>query len=310
MINWSFRPRAIAATVAAVAVTSILAAAPEALAAPSSSEADSTTSDADGGLTAVNKAMVSEFFEELFNEHDLSAIDTYVASDYIPHSPTIGDGAEAFKQAIMNREAIFPNDHNFIYRVFAENDLVLIHSDVVFTPGGPGQSNLDVFRVADGKIVEHWGEVQSAPATTASGNDMFATLSAPQTGDPDPRAPTARNKQIVLDYFTRLNKNHDLTAIDRYVDPTLFQHDPTLLNGSAATKSAYADIFANFPEFTTTSIKVVAEGDLISVRYHYQTSSSDLGQAVQDIFRVRAGKIVEHWSTKQDVPANSVSSMF
>jgi predicted SnoaL-like aldol condensation-catalyzing enzyme len=49
----------------------------------------------------------------------------------------------------------------------------------------------------------------------------------------------------------------------------------------------------------------IAQGDLVSIRYHYQANATDLGKAVVEVFRVRGGKIVEHWDTHQDVPATA-----
>jgi predicted SnoaL-like aldol condensation-catalyzing enzyme len=43
------------------------------------------------------------------------------------------------------------------------------------------------------------------------------------------------------------------------------------------------------------------------VRYHYQPTPADRGQAVAETFRVRDGKIVEHWDVVQDVPATSAN---
>src|SRR5882757_1506180 len=106
----------------------------------------------------------------------------------------------------------------------------------------------------------------------------------------------------------RLNKKQDLTAIDQFVSPSLVQHDPTLTNGSAAVQAAYAAQFAAFPNSTVSSLKVIADGDLVLVRYHAQTSATDLGQAVTEIFKVQHGQIVEHWNAVQNVPATSANN--
>ena len=47
----------------------------------------------------------------------------------------------------------------------------------------------------------------------------------------------------------------------------------------------------------------IAEGDLVAVHSHYVAIPGDRGRAVLDLFRVRDGKIVEHWDAVQDVPA-------
>jgi predicted SnoaL-like aldol condensation-catalyzing enzyme len=105
---------------------------------------------------------------------------------------------------------------------------------------------------------------------------------------------------------------HDLSAVRCYVSPSLYQHDPTLADGAAATEKAYAALFSAHPGYTAKVAKAVAEGDLVAVHTHVQNAPGDLGTSVYEIFRVSHGKIVEHWSVTQNVPATSVNgnSMF
>jgi predicted SnoaL-like aldol condensation-catalyzing enzyme len=51
----------------------------------------------------------------------------------------------------------------------------------------------------------------------------------------------------------------------------------------------------------------VAEGDFAAVRYHYRSAPADRGLAVNELFRVRDGKIVERWTVSQPVPATSAN---
>jgi predicted SnoaL-like aldol condensation-catalyzing enzyme len=291
------------ALTAAVSVSASLIAAPMASASAPAALPKQTTSRR--GETAANKTLVTAFFDGLFNKHDLSVVDAYISADtYIQHNPGLADGREAFR-VLAAQVAGNPQVHADIAKVVAQGDLVLIYSNSRFGPG-LGNSGTDTFRVSHGKLVEHWDTVQPVPASTVSGNDMFSTLSGPST--PGSSRLTNVNKRIVTDYFTRLNKRHDLRAIDRYLAPSLFQHDPTLANGSAATKASYATRFAAFPQSTASEAITIAEGDLVTVRYHSQTSATDLGQAVSEIFRVQHGKIVEHWTARQNVPATSANN--
>jgi predicted SnoaL-like aldol condensation-catalyzing enzyme len=139
---------------------------------------------------------------------------------------------------------------------------------------------------------------------------MFSTLSRPATATPAPKADTAGNKSLVLRYLRYLTDKHDLSAVKRYVSPSLHQHDPTLANGAAATTKAYAELFAARSDYAATVAK--AEGDLVAVHTHIQNAPGDLGTSLYEIFRARHGKIVEHWSVTQSVPATSVNgnSMF
>ncbi len=248
---------------------------------------------------AANKAMVTYFFDQLFNHHNLAVIDACIGPVYIQHNARFPDGADALRQLIQSQP---PGAHDPIERVAAQGDLVMIHHQTVTAAGIVGNAIMDVFRVSHGKIVEHWDVIQPVPATTASGNDMFATLST--SGNRS----TQLSERIVLDFYTGLTAKHDLRAVDRFVSPSLIQHDPALPNGSAAVKAAFAARLAANPQLTFSKLQVIADHDLVSLRYHVQNSPADLGQAVDDVYRVAGSRIVEHWSVVQNVPATSANS--
>jgi predicted SnoaL-like aldol condensation-catalyzing enzyme len=262
--------------------------------------------------TAANKALVVYVYDQLFNHANTSVIDKYVRSDYIQHNPTVANGPDALRQLVESLHASNPDSRNVIEHVVAQDDLVLLQSDAGVSATFGGVAIVDVFRVQDGKIAEHWDTIQPIPGSTASGHDMFSTLSRPATATPDPRADTARSESIVLSYLQGLTGRHNLSTVDRYVSPSLYQHDPTLADGAKATKKAYAELFAAYPGYTATVAKVVAEGDYVAVHTHVQDAPGDLGTSAYEVFRVRHGKIIEHWSVTQDVPATSVNgnSMF
>jgi predicted SnoaL-like aldol condensation-catalyzing enzyme len=58
-------------------------------------------------------------------------------------------------------------------RVFADGDYVLLHVHRMRTPGTRGDAIVDIFRLQDGKIAEHWDAIQPIPETSANANTMF-----------------------------------------------------------------------------------------------------------------------------------------
>lgn len=262
-------------------------------------------------LTATNKELVTYVYQQLFDQADLavigSVIDQYFGPTYTQHNPTDPDGVDALRGLVVFLHTTFPELHTQIERVVAEGDLVLLQSHAVAIPGTNGQNIIDIFRVANGRIVEHWDNLSDVSDTTVSGHDQFSTLSSPQTSVADPKSSTLLNKLIVKGYFAAVTKYHDLRAVDLIDARHLYQHDPNIADGSAATRQYYANIFAANPSATFTVARVIAEGDLVAVHSHFQKTPTDLGQSVVDIFRVRGGKIVEHWDGIQDVPATSAN---
>jgi predicted SnoaL-like aldol condensation-catalyzing enzyme len=58
-------------------------------------------------------------------------------------------------------------------RVIAEDDLVVLHYHLRMTPDDLGQAVVDIFRVEDDRIVEHWDVLQQVPAESANTNGMI-----------------------------------------------------------------------------------------------------------------------------------------
>lgn len=89
------------------------------------------------------------------------------------HNPQAPDGAPAIVAFMTRLVTENPEVHLDIRRVIAEDDLVMTHSLVTLSPGDRGTAVVDIYRLADGKIVEHWDVVQPVPMTAANGNTMF-----------------------------------------------------------------------------------------------------------------------------------------
>ncbi|MEZ4682923.1 MAG: nuclear transport factor 2 family protein [Caldilineaceae bacterium] len=60
-----------------------------------------------------------------------------------------------------------------IKRVIAEGDLVAAHVQIMLAPENPGMAGVEIYRLADGKIVEHWNVLQPVPEQAANDNTMF-----------------------------------------------------------------------------------------------------------------------------------------
>jgi predicted SnoaL-like aldol condensation-catalyzing enzyme len=97
----------------------------------------------------------------------------YMGRTYTQHNPDMADGPEAMVQGLSGFFAQFPDMRYDIKRTAVDGDLVWIHGNVVTTPGEPGMACVDIFRVDDGKIVEHWDVLQPVPAEPANSNTMF-----------------------------------------------------------------------------------------------------------------------------------------
>jgi predicted SnoaL-like aldol condensation-catalyzing enzyme len=148
------------------AFISMLAAAGLALAAQFTFAADTAQLEA-------NKKNVVEFYNKAINDKDFDAASKYLGAKYTQHNPIAADGSEGLKGFLQFLRAKFPQAHSEIKRVFAEGDYVILHVHAIREPGTRGRAIIDIFRLEDGKVVEHWDVQQDVPEKAANSNGMF-----------------------------------------------------------------------------------------------------------------------------------------
>ncbi|WP_432197509.1 nuclear transport factor 2 family protein [Streptomyces sp. bgisy027] len=254
-----------------------------------------------------HKRVEIQLLHELFEDGNTENVDRYMFADYIQHSPSAPDGTPALKTTAAMIASQYPDARWNVKRIIAQGDYVLAHSNFILTPGTRGMAIFDIVRFQDGKIAEHWDIVQEVPEHSAGGNDMFSTESRPRTEEPGPRWQTDHSKRLVMAYFDRLLVKRDLSAIDRYVGREYHEHDPGMADGVTGLKAGLGAYFQQFPQLQVMPKRSVAEGDLVGVHSHCVDVPGERGRAVLDLFRVRGGRIVEHWVTKQEVPETSAN---
>jgi predicted SnoaL-like aldol condensation-catalyzing enzyme len=120
-----------------------------------------------------NKKVVVEFYAKALNDKDFEAAAKHFGPHYIQHNPNAADGIEGFKKFIEYRREKSPNAKSVIKRVLADGDMVILHVHAIREPGERGVAIVDIFRLENGKIVEHWDVVQPIPEKAANSNGMF-----------------------------------------------------------------------------------------------------------------------------------------
>ncbi|ANY14448.1 nuclear transport factor 2 family protein [Bordetella pseudohinzii] len=121
-----------------------------------------------------NKELVLSFFRLMFQEHRVEeAVSRYVDKRYVQHDPYLESGTAPLRDFFTLYFEQNPQASADIKRVIAEGDLVVVHSLWKEAAEDRGQAVVDIFRVAEGKIVEHWGVSQEIPENPANANGMF-----------------------------------------------------------------------------------------------------------------------------------------
>jgi predicted SnoaL-like aldol condensation-catalyzing enzyme len=135
------------------------------------SQTDGPSQPANTG-TEHSRAFVRDFAQRVLQDADYTVLTDYISTEtYLQHNPEAADGltgvgAAAAKWAGQGKNLVYKT----IHQVVAEGDLVLLQSEGEF---GDPVAYWDLFRVENGKIVEHWDVVQEIPEKAANGNGMF-----------------------------------------------------------------------------------------------------------------------------------------
>jgi predicted SnoaL-like aldol condensation-catalyzing enzyme len=127
----------------------------------------------DAATQEANKKAVLEFYEQALNRKDFDAAVKFIGPRYVQHNPTAPDGPEGFKAFLGFLREKFPDAHSEIKRVFSDSDYVILHVHSVREKGSRGRAIVDIFKLENGKIVEHWDVVQDVPEKSANTNGMF-----------------------------------------------------------------------------------------------------------------------------------------
>jgi len=211
---------------------------------------------------------------------------------YIQHNLGIADGLAGFGATL---QTLPPNSAKVnTVRAFQDGDFVFTHTDYNFF--GP-KIGFDIFRFENGKIVEHWDNLQETPANAnPSGRTMID--GATEIKDLDK---TEANKALARNFVEDILVNGAMEKLAGYFDgDNYIQHNPSIpdqLSGLGATLEALGKqgIFMKYDKIH----KVLGEGNFVLV-----VSEGHFGKdynAFYDLFRIENGKIAEHWDVIEPI---------
>ena len=212
---------------------------------------------------------------------------------YIQHNLVVEDGLAGFGKLV---EALPKGSARAnTVRVFQDGDYVFAHTDYnVFGP----KIGFDIFRFENGKIVEHWDNLQETAAPNPSGNTMIDGPT--QATDLEK---TEENKALVRRFVDDILVNGRMEKLAGYFDGDHYiQHNPHISNGLSGLGSALEQWGRQGITMKYDRVHaVLGEGNFVLV-----VSEGHLGgkhTAFYDLFRVENGTIAEHWDTLETIPA-------
>lgn len=212
---------------------------------------------------------------------------------YIQHNLAVGDGLAGLGAVLK----MLPKGSAKVntVRAFRDGDFVFTHTDYNFF--GP-KIGFDIFRFEDGKIVEHWDNLQEKPTQP---NPSGRTMIDGPTQAVDLHK-TDANKQLVRAFVDDILVNGRMDKLAGYFEGDNYvQHNPQIgdkLSGLGAALKALADqgIAMKYDKIHN----VLGEGNFVLVAS--EGSFAGKHTSFYDLFRVEDEKIAEHWDTIEPIP--------
>lgn len=211
---------------------------------------------------------------------------------YTQHNLAVADGIAGFGAVL----AALPKGSAKAdtVRVFGDGDYVFAHTEYNFF--GP-KIGFDVFRFENGKIVEHWDNLQVTAGPNPSQHSMIDGET--QVSDIEK---TDQNKSLVKGFVEDILVNGKMDKLGGYIETNNYiQHNPQIADGltglgTALEAMAKAGITMKYDRVH----KVLGEGNFVLTAS--EGSFGGKHTSFYDLFRVSNGKIVEHWDTIEIIP--------
>ena len=224
---------------------------------------------------------------------DPDAVSIVNENKYIQHNPRTREGSMGLAELFKRLAKTSPRVE--IVRVFEDGDYVFAHTDYDFNVTEVG---FEVFRFEDGRVVEHWDNLQSKPSRpNPSGHTM---LDGPT--EPTDLGKTEKNRDLIRSFVGEVLMDGQLSRLDRYIDSEGYvEHNPHMSDGLPALREVLSrnDEARRYEKIH----HLLAEGNFV-----LSVCEGHLGEdhvSFYDLFRVADGKIVEHWDTVDPVPPKS-----
>ncbi len=120
------------------------------------------------------KQVMDAFVPLFYEQRDArKAFTDWVAEDYIQHNPVAKDGRDNAVAALEPFFKSMPGLRYTVARIIIEGDLAVVHNKLQMNAQDRGSAVVDIFRIEDCKIKEHWDVIQAIPAESANDHPMF-----------------------------------------------------------------------------------------------------------------------------------------
>ncbi len=246
-------------------------------------------------MSSANQQKVAELLKSI-ETGDSGPVSSINPNQYVQHNLAVADGLQGFGELLQQ---LPPNSARVkTVRVFQDGDYVFAHTDYNFF--GP-KIGFDIFRFEDGRIVEHWDNLQETAPANPSGHTM--TDGSTAAGDLDK---TDANKRLVRSFVEDILVNGKMEKLAGYFDGDRYtQHNPQIGDGLSGLGKALEAMARQGVTMKYNRIhQVLGEGNFVLVVSEGEFAGQP--SSFYDLFRVESGKIAEHWDTIETIPARQL----
>ena len=241
-------------------------------------------------MTNIEKALA---LINSFTSGDTSVADSILADGYIQHNLAFGTGKAAFIAAVEGLSAAPVKTTVRNVRKFSDGDRVFLQTVYNFAGAGE-QVAFDVFRFdADGKIAEHWDNLQNVSAPNPSGHTQIDGTMEKKDVDRE------ETRKVVAGFVGDVLRGEHPEKLAGYYDGDRYiQHNVSIADGLSGLGAALAAMAEQGISMVYDKTHfVLADGD-----YALAGSEGSFGgvpTTYYDLFRVENGFIAEHWDVME-----------
>lgn len=237
-----------------------------------------------------NKAIVTEFYQQIIGQRDVATVHKIVAEDYIQHNPLVKTGKAGLLETLEFLKNLPPTATTPKMLLISEDDFVVTHFKLVFA--GQHQVVSDLFRLYNGQIVEHWDIIQVIDS------QCFDQLNIEDAEITDQYF-TTQNKALVENYCQLwLAKKHD--EMQQLMSETSAWYFPMLYQTKEQVIDKLQDIYLEKVH------RVIGEGNFVLAQCSGVVDQ--VSQVVYGIFKLTNHKIKSVWIIHQPIPAQMAHS--
>lgn len=218
---------------------------------------------------------------------------------YTQHSTGVADGVEGFVAFFEPFIAKNPVRDIQIVRAFEDGNYVFVHAYQDINNGGAKWVTADIFETdKDDKIIEHWDTIQAYEEKIVSGRTM---VDGPT--DVEDLDKTEENKALVQEFYDEILIRGNFKKVTSYISTEQYdQHNPWVGDGLKAFGEHVKDFRSKGRIVGYEKMHLlVGQGNFVAALSHTTDSGEDY--AFIDLFRIKAGKIVEHWDIQEKILA-------